>query len=86
MVLDGEESDSIPVTSGVPRGSVLGLILFLFNFHDWPDLDASKVRLFADDTVVYLTTEGQNNGRVLQTYLDSQICKSVQMGHGAQSF
>ena len=29
VVIGGEESESILVTSGVPQGSVLGLILFL---------------------------------------------------------
>ena len=54
VVLDGEESGSVPVTSGVPLGSVLGLILFLIYTNDLPDELASKVRLFADDTAVYL--------------------------------
>ena len=54
VVLDGEESGSVPVTSGVPRGFVLGPILFLIYINDLPDKLASKVRLFADDTAVYL--------------------------------
>ena len=71
VVLDGEESDSVPVTSGVPQGSVLGPILFLIYINDLPDLVTSNVRLFAYDTAVYLTTEGPDGGRVLQNNLDN---------------
>lgn len=56
VVIDGEESQSIPVTSGVPQGSVLGPILFLLFIDDLPQYTkSSQVRLFADDTIVYLT-------------------------------
>ena len=34
VVIDGEQSEAMPVTSGVPQGSVLGLILFPFFIND----------------------------------------------------
>ena len=47
-------SDQVPVSSGVPRGSVLGPILFLAYVNDLPQYVKSKVCLFAEDTVIYL--------------------------------
>ena len=55
VVLDGDSSTELPVSSGVPQGSVLGPILFLLYINDLPDNIQSNVRLFADDTAVYLT-------------------------------
>ena len=42
-------SRTAPVTSSIPQGSVLGLILFLIYVNDLPDFVSSKVKLFADD-------------------------------------
>ena len=70
VVLDGDESGSAPVTSDVPQGYVLGPILFLIDINDLPDELASKVRLFADDTAVYLTIGGEDDSNMIQQDLN----------------
>ncbi len=51
VVVDGDSSDQVPVTSGVPQGSVLGPCLFLVYINDMAEELESTVRLFADDTI-----------------------------------
>ena len=70
VVLGGEESGLVPVTSGVLQGSVLGLILFLIYINDLLDDISSQVHLFADDTALYLTIGGADDVLVLQKDLD----------------
>ena len=66
VIIDGEESKSVPVTSGVPQGSVLGLILFLIFIDDMPQYTKhSQIRLFADNTPIPLQQECNKN--VLRT-------------------
>ena len=55
VVVDGYHSHTCPVTSGVPQGSVIGPSLFLIYINDLPNTLKSKVRLFADDTILYNT-------------------------------
>ena len=54
VVLDGQESTSKPVLSGVPQGTVLGPLLFLIYINDMPDLllEGTELRLFADDSLL----------------------------------
>ena len=70
VVIDREESESIPVTSGVPQGSVLGPILFLIYINDLPEEVCSQVRLFANDTALYLTLESEDDSSTLQNDLN----------------
>jgi hypothetical protein len=63
-------SDKIPVESGEHQGSVLNPSLFLFYINDMPEGITSNVRLFADDTIAYLTISSDQDARTHQSDLD----------------
>ena len=57
VVVDGEMSSSTRVESGVPLGTVLGLLLFLLYINDLLNNETSQVRLFADNCLLYRSIE-----------------------------
>ena len=59
----------IPISSGVPQGSVFGPILFLVYINELPEQVKSAVRPFADDTAMYLALSSHTEGQVLQNDL-----------------
>ena len=68
----GATSRDLPVTSGVPQGSILGPALFLLYVNNLPDvITKSQVVMFADDTKVYKEMKSQDDGAALQQDLHS---------------
>ena len=57
VVVEGKKSSVGKVISGMPQGSVLGPTLFLIYINDLGEGIDAKVRLFADDTILYKAIE-----------------------------
>ena len=56
----------IPVTSGVPQGSVLGPLPFLLFINDLPCNIDSVVKLYADDVLMYRSIKNVSDHQGLQ--------------------
>ena len=53
VLVGGKISDPVNVMSGIPQDTVLGLLLFICYINDLPNTIKSKIRIYADDTLVY---------------------------------
>ena len=63
-----------PVLSGVPQGSVLGPILFVFYINDIMSVQltaGSTMSLYADDIMFYCIIRSATDYHALQTDIDS---------------
>ena len=88
--INGIVSNSQPLLHGVPQGSILGPLLFLLYFNDFPDcLEKCDCVMYADDTVVYVagkTIENIENQlekdleKIASYFDDSQMIMNLSKG------
>ena len=64
-------SSESPVTSGVPQGSVLGPMLFIYFINDLPEACTVNTKVYADDTKAYLPIHSLEDRNKLQQSIDN---------------
>ena len=66
VVINGEESTSADVLSGVSQGSVIGPLLLIIYINDLPGEVHTTVNMFADDTTIFTDTSRDEMAHELQ--------------------
>ena len=80
----------------MPHGSVLGPILFIYFINDLPDVVDCSIKIFADDTKIYLPIYSKQDQVNLQNNIDAMLewcdrwllrfnndkCTILHIGHG----
>ena len=71
VTLNGSPSQWLPVTSGVPQGTVLGPFPILIYMNDIVENLSSEIRLYADDCILYNEIRSTSDCVVLQRDIDT---------------
>ena len=77
VIIDGTSSYPSNVTSGVPQGTVLAPLLFLCFVNDIPLNVTSKIRLYADDILLYRRITSHEDCTLLQNDINNLIKWSI---------
>ena len=72
-VIDGCESSLLPISSGVPQGSILGPLLFIIHINMAPKAihSSTAVQLYADDMKCSRIIDNTNDVKQLQSDLSN---------------
>ena len=73
VVVDGVNSDWLPVVSGVLQGSILGPLLFVLYINDLPSVAQTTIALFADDAKCYIDVNSTSDCELLQADLNALV-------------
>jgi len=73
MTLDNHRSHSNSVVLGVPQGVVLAPLLFLLYINNLPSRIQSKVKLYADDVLLYSFINIESDCQILREDLDALV-------------
>lgn len=79
VAIDGVTSSSAPVKSGVPQGSILGPLFFLLFINDIVLNLPVKIKLFADDCILYQEIYSYSDQESLNTAL-ARYKRGVKIG------
>ena len=75
-LVNGTKSSEIDIKCGVLQGSILGRLLFLIFINDLPSvIKGAKIKLYADDAVLYTANRKLNKTKNLQIKNNAEIIK-----------
>jgi len=79
VVIGGSKSNTKPVTSGVPQGSILGPLFFVLFINDMVDClsEGTNVLLYADDTKIWRQISSWDDHVILQKDIDALFQWSI---------